>query len=99
VGEERVELGMAAGRRWKKGGAMRRELPAPALNQRRGGEEKWRVGKKGERWAAIYGREAPEHDCHVSPMQQFIEHVVSATLATLGGHFWHFLLGLGHGSL
>jgi hypothetical protein len=42
-------------RRWKKGGAMGRELPAPALNQRRGGEEKWRVGgREGEGWAAIY---------------------------------------------
>jgi hypothetical protein len=38
-------------------------------------------------WAAIYGGEAPEHGCHVSPLQQFIEHVVSATVATLGGHF------------
>jgi hypothetical protein len=34
-----------------------------------------------------------------SPLQQFIEHVVSATVATLGGHFWRFLLGFGHGSL
>jgi hypothetical protein len=42
-------------RRWKKGGAMGRELPAPALNQRRGGEEKGRVGgREGEGWAAIY---------------------------------------------
>jgi hypothetical protein len=47
VGEERGELGVAAGRRWKKGDAMGRELPAPALNQRRGGEEKWCGGEKG----------------------------------------------------
>ena len=33
--------------RWKKGGAMGRELPALALNQRRGGEKKWRVGEEG----------------------------------------------------
>jgi hypothetical protein len=49
VGEERGELGVAAGRRWKKGDAMGRELPAPALNQRRGGEEKWCGGGKRER--------------------------------------------------
>jgi hypothetical protein len=36
-------------RRWKKGGAMGRELPASALNQRRGGEEKWHVGEGKER--------------------------------------------------
>jgi hypothetical protein len=34
-------------RRWKKGGTMGRELPATALNQRRGGEENWRVGEEG----------------------------------------------------
>jgi hypothetical protein len=56
-------------------------------------------GKKGERWAAIYGGEAPEHGGHVSPLQQFVEHVASATIATLGGHFWRLLLGFGHGSL
>jgi hypothetical protein len=50
-------------------------------------------------WAAIYGGEAPEHGCHVFPLQQFIEHVVSATVATLGGHFWRFLFGFRHGSL
>ena len=33
------------------------------------------------------------------PLQQSIEHVVDATVATLGGHFWRFLLGFGHGSL
>jgi hypothetical protein len=35
--------------RWKKGGAMGRELPALALNQRRRGEEKWRVEDGKER--------------------------------------------------
>jgi hypothetical protein len=71
------------------------------LRLTREGEERrigvW--GKKGERWAAIYGGEAPEHDDHVSPLQQFVEHVASATVATLGGHFWCLLLGFGHGSL
>jgi hypothetical protein len=59
----------------------------------------WRGEEGRGRWTAIYGGEAPEHGCHMSPLQQFIEHVVSATVATLGGHFWHFLLGFGHGSL
>jgi hypothetical protein len=57
------------------------------------------VGEKGERWAAIYGGEAPEHGGHVSPLQQFAEHVASAIVATLGGHFWRLLLGFGHRSL
>jgi hypothetical protein len=47
-------------------------------------------GKKGE---------APEHGGHVSPLQQFVENVASATVATLVGHFWRVLLGFGHGSL
>jgi hypothetical protein len=59
----------------------------------------WRGGEGRGRWAAIYGGEAPEHGCHVSPLEQFVEHVVSATVATLGGHFWRFQIGFGHGSL
>ena len=90
VGEERGELGIAP---WGESSML--------LRLTREGEDRrsgvW--GKKGERWAAIYGGEAPEHGCHVSALEQFIEHVVSATVATLGGHFWRFLFGFRHGSL
>jgi hypothetical protein len=62
---------------------------APWLAERARGLRvgKWRGGEGRGRWAAIYGGEALEHGCHVSPLQQFIEHVVSATVVTLGGHF------------
>jgi hypothetical protein len=63
------------------------------------GREEWRGGEKRKQTAAIYGGEALEHDCHVSPLQQFVEHVVDAIVATLGGTFWHFLFGLGSWSL
>ena len=63
------------------------------------GREEWRGGEGRKQTAAIYGGEAPEHGCHVSPLQQFVEHVVDATVATLGGTFWHFLFGLGSWSL
>jgi hypothetical protein len=90
VGEERGELGIAP---WGESSML--------LRLTREGEERrsgvW--GKKGERWAAIYGGEAPEHGGHVSPLQQFVEHVASATVAILSGHFWRLLLGFGHGSL
>ena len=62
------------------------------------GREEWRGGEGRKQTAAIYGGEAPEHGCHVSLLQQFIEHVVSATVATLGGHFGVFCLDsdIGH---
>jgi hypothetical protein len=50
------------------------------------------VGRKGERWAATYGGEAPEHGGHVSPLQRFIEHVVNATVETLGDRLCLFCL-------
>jgi hypothetical protein len=56
----------------------------------------WTIGEAG---SCINGERAPEHGCHVSLLQQFVEHVASAKVATLGGHFWHLLLGFGHGSL
>jgi hypothetical protein len=67
--------------------------PGVAERARRGAEGRrmaWRRGRG--RWATIYGGEATEHGCHVSPLQQFVEHVVSATVATLGGIFWRLLL-------
>jgi hypothetical protein len=64
-----------------------RELPALRLTREGEGRRSGVWGMKGERWAAIYGGEALEHGGHISPLQQFVEHVASATVATLGGHF------------
>jgi hypothetical protein len=78
-------------------GGWRMETAGARGGRLRVGE--WRGGEGRGRWAAIYGGEAPENGSHVSPLQQFVEHVASATVAILGGHFWRLLLGFGHGSL
>jgi hypothetical protein len=77
-------------------GGWRMETAGARGGRLRVGE--WRGGEGRGRWAAIYGGEAPENGGHVSPLQQFVEHVTSATVATLGGHFWCLLLGFGNGS-
>ena len=91
---------MAATEEGRAGVGARRLEDGDSQRARRQAEGRRMAWRRREREvAAIYGGEAPEHGCHVSPLQQFIEHVVSATVATLGGHFWRFLLGFGHGSL
>ena len=79
-------------RRWKKGDAMGRELPALALNQRRGGEKKWRVGEGKERGGLPF-IELELWTCQVALSSG------GGKMLTLGGHFWHFLLVFGPWSL
>jgi hypothetical protein len=73
--------------------------PAPRPGSTPGWEGEVAWGRREKADCCHYGGEAPEHGCHVSPLQQFVEHVVDATIATLGGTFWHFLFGLGSWSL
>ena len=97
LGEEDA---MAATEEGRAGVGARRLEDGDSQRARRQAEGRRMAWRRREREvAAIYGGEAPEHGCHFSPLQQFIEHVVSATVTTLGGHFWRFLLGFGHGSL
>jgi hypothetical protein len=72
-------------------GGWRMETAGARGGRMRVGE--WRGGEGRGRLAAIYGGEALEHGDHVSPLQQFVEHMASAIVATLGGHFWCLLLG------